>query len=144
MSIVPPLYGGAPGVSVQAPPAPIVAVPTTSVPSRMSTSRPAVAPDTVPLSAGLEVTPSLFDAPVSSDSSLRRYLRAGLETLALRLEEAGPDRCRLTLGSWSWPSLAAAVARYDADIEVVGPVELTEAFARLADRFTRAAAHRVQ
>jgi predicted DNA-binding transcriptional regulator YafY len=55
------------------------------------------------------------------------------------VEEAGPGRCRLTLGSWSWPSLAAAVARYDADIEVVGPAELTAAFAHLADRFGRAA-----
>ncbi|WP_449065657.1 helix-turn-helix transcriptional regulator [Planomonospora algeriensis] len=56
------------------------------------------------------------------------------------VEEIGPDRCRLTLGSWSWPGLAAAFARYDADIEVVGPGELTRAFARLARRFAAAAA----
>ncbi|MER5703593.1 transcriptional regulator [Micromonospora sp. NPDC002296] len=56
------------------------------------------------------------------------------------VEEFGPDRCRLTLGSWSWPSLAAAVARFDADIDVVGPDELTNAFAHLARRFTRTAA----
>ncbi|MET7422065.1 YafY family protein [Dactylosporangium sp. NPDC005555] len=59
------------------------------------------------------------------------YTRDGL------VEEAGPDRCRLTLGSWSWVSLAAAIARYDADIEVVSPVELTNAFAHLARRITR-------
>ncbi|GAB3839914.1 helix-turn-helix transcriptional regulator [Dactylosporangium cerinum] len=56
------------------------------------------------------------------------------------VEEIGPDRCRLTFGSWSWPSLAAAAARFDADIEVVGPEELTDAFARLADRFARTVA----
>ncbi|WP_433347951.1 helix-turn-helix transcriptional regulator [Micromonospora sp. CA-111912] len=56
------------------------------------------------------------------------------------VEEFGPDRCRLTLGSWSWPSLAAAAARFDADIDVVGPDELTNAFAHLARRFTRTAA----
>jgi hypothetical protein len=55
------------------------------------------------------------------------------------IEAVGPDRCRVTLGSWSWPSLAAAIARYDADIEVVGPPELTQAFGHLADRFTRTA-----
>ncbi|MCM4076207.1 helix-turn-helix transcriptional regulator [Paractinoplanes hotanensis] len=61
------------------------------------------------------------------------YTRDGL------IEEAGPNRCRLTLGSWSWPSLAATIARYDADIEVVGPADLTEAFAHLAARFSRTA-----
>ncbi|GAA3879422.1 helix-turn-helix transcriptional regulator [Streptomyces sedi] len=50
------------------------------------------------------------------------------------LEEIGPDRCALTLGSWSWTSLAASVARFDADTTVVGPPELTHAFARLARR----------
>jgi predicted DNA-binding transcriptional regulator YafY len=56
------------------------------------------------------------------------------------VEELGPDRCRLTLGSWSWPALAAALCVFDADIEVVGPPALKEAFARLADRCARAAA----
>ncbi|MEU4559429.1 YafY family protein [Actinoplanes sp. NPDC023936] len=58
-----------------------------------------------------------------------RYTRDGV------VEEIEPDRCRLTLGSWSWPSLAAAFARYDAGITVIGPDELTDAFARLARRF---------
>ncbi|MET9359127.1 WYL domain-containing protein [Streptomyces sp. NPDC006617] len=58
------------------------------------------------------------------------------------VEELGPDRCRLTTGSWSWPSLAAAFCLYDTDIEVVGPPALEEAFAGLADRCARAVAER--
>ncbi|WP_045747398.1 helix-turn-helix transcriptional regulator [Actinoplanes rectilineatus] len=64
-------------------------------------------------------------------ATIARYTREGL------VEEHGDGRCRLTVGSWSWPSLAAAIARYDADIEVVGPPELTAAFAHLARRFAR-------
>ncbi|MET8446805.1 WYL domain-containing protein [Streptomyces sp. NPDC005209] len=56
------------------------------------------------------------------------------------VEELGPDRCRLLLGSWSWAGLAAAIGRFDADIEVVGPAELKDAFAVLARRYARAAA----
>ncbi|GLU49102.1 helix-turn-helix transcriptional regulator [Nocardiopsis ansamitocini] len=55
------------------------------------------------------------------------------------VEELGPHRCRLSLGSWSWTSLAAAIGRFDADIEVVGPADLREAFAHLARRYTDAA-----
>ncbi|MGW4232400.1 helix-turn-helix transcriptional regulator [Streptomyces sp. NPDC004980] len=55
------------------------------------------------------------------------------------VEEIGPDRCRLVLSSWSWPGLAAAIGRFDADIEVVGPAELKDAFAHLARRFAAAA-----
>jgi predicted DNA-binding transcriptional regulator YafY len=55
------------------------------------------------------------------------------------VEELGPDRCRLVLGSWSWPGLAATLGRFDADIEVVGPPELREAFAQLAARYAAAA-----
>nr|BFE79783.1 hypothetical protein GCM10020093_023840 [Planobispora longispora] len=58
------------------------------------------------------------------------------------VEELGPDRCRLVLGSWSWTGLAAAVGRFDAGIEVVGPAELRAAFARLARRYADAAAAR--
>ncbi|SDS59570.1 HTH domain-containing protein [Jiangella sp. DSM 45060] len=54
------------------------------------------------------------------------------------VEAAGPDRCRLTLGAWSWIGLAANIARFDADVEVVGPPELRAAFAHLARRFTAA------
>ncbi|MBD0424668.1 WYL domain-containing protein [Streptomyces sp. TRM S81-3] len=56
------------------------------------------------------------------------------------VEELGPDRCRVVIGSWSWPALAATIGRFDADIEVVGPAGLKEAFAHLAHRFAHAAA----
>ncbi|MEU6355812.1 WYL domain-containing protein [Streptomyces sp. NPDC047072] len=56
------------------------------------------------------------------------------------VEELAPDRCRLTLGSWSWPALAAALGHFDTDFEVVGPPELATACADLAARFTHAAA----
>ncbi|SEH01110.1 Predicted DNA-binding transcriptional regulator YafY, contains an HTH and WYL domains [Nonomuraea solani] len=72
----------------------------------------------------------ILDLPASAVS---RFVRDGL------VEELGPDRCRLVLGSWSWHSLAAAIGRFDADIEVVGPPELKAAFAHLARRFTAAA-----
>ncbi len=68
----------------------------------------------------------LLDRPAAE---VALYTRDGV------VEEAGPGRCRLTLGSWSWTGLAAAVARYDADVEVVGPPELSRAFAHLAERF---------
>ncbi|GAA0341882.1 WYL domain-containing protein [Actinoallomurus spadix] len=55
------------------------------------------------------------------------------------VEELGPGRCRLTLGSWSWTGLAAAIGRFDADIEVIGPPGLAAAFARLAARYADAA-----
>lgn len=62
-----------------------------------------------------------------------RYTREGI------VEELGPDRCRLVLGSWSWPGLAAAIGGFDADIEVIGPTELKVAFAHLARRYANAA-----
>ncbi|MFE4378475.1 helix-turn-helix transcriptional regulator [Streptomyces cyaneofuscatus] len=62
-----------------------------------------------------------------------RHTREGI------VEEIGPDRCRLVLGSWSWPGLVAAIGRFDADIEVIGPPELSSAFAQLAARYAAAA-----
>ncbi|GAB3576360.1 WYL domain-containing protein [Amycolatopsis endophytica] len=55
------------------------------------------------------------------------------------VEELGPDRCLLVLTSWSWTALAAALGRFDTDIEVVGPAELRDAFAVLARRYARTA-----
>lgn len=55
------------------------------------------------------------------------------------VEPLGPDRCRLTLGSWSWVGVAAAVARFDTDVHVVGPPALAEAFLALSERFAAAA-----
>ncbi|MEV4108561.1 WYL domain-containing protein [Nonomuraea sp. NPDC049695] len=66
-------------------------------------------------------------------SAVSRFTRDGV------VEELGPDRCRLVLGSWSWPGLAATIGRFDADIEVVGPAELRDAFAHLARRYADAA-----
>ncbi|GGM82120.1 helix-turn-helix transcriptional regulator [Dactylosporangium sucinum] len=74
---------------------------------------------------------AILDLPAAT---VARYTRDGI------VEELGPDRCRLTLGSWSWPSLAAALARFDTEIEVAGPAELVAAFGHLARRFARTAA----
>ncbi|WP_129336599.1 helix-turn-helix transcriptional regulator [Cellulomonas endophytica] len=56
------------------------------------------------------------------------------------LEPLGPDRCRLSVGAWSWRALAATLLRFDAEVEVVGPPELARAFADLAGRCARAGA----
>jgi predicted DNA-binding transcriptional regulator YafY len=56
------------------------------------------------------------------------------------VEDLGPDRCRLHAGSWSWVALAASLNRFDTDIEVVGPAELTAAFGLLAARNAATAA----
>ncbi|MFJ8861134.1 helix-turn-helix transcriptional regulator [Streptomyces sp. NPDC102451] len=60
------------------------------------------------------------------------------------VEELGPDRCRLTLGSWSWTGLATTIGHFDADIQVIGPPELTSAFAELAARYAAVATGRSQ
>ncbi|GAA1937020.1 WYL domain-containing protein [Streptomyces durmitorensis] len=73
----------------------------------------------------------ILDLPAADVS---RYSREGI------VEALGPHRCRLVLGSWSWPGLAAAIGMFDADIEVVGPAELKDAFALLARRCADAAA----
>ncbi len=50
------------------------------------------------------------------------------------VEDLGPDRCSLEVGSWSWVALAATLNQFDTDVDVVRPPELTEAFASLATR----------
>ncbi|MFD6107595.1 WYL domain-containing protein [Nocardia salmonicida] len=55
------------------------------------------------------------------------------------VEALDDGRTRLSMGSWSWAALAAALARFDADIEVVGPQSLRDAFAALSRRADRAA-----
>ena len=55
------------------------------------------------------------------------------------VEELGPDRCSLELGSWSWGALAASFGRFEAAMEVVGPPELAAAFDELARRYAAAA-----
>lgn len=51
------------------------------------------------------------------------------------VEELAPDRCRLTLGAWSWVALAADVARFDAPVLNVAPRQLAEAFEVIVQRF---------
>lgn len=50
------------------------------------------------------------------------------------VEDLGCGRCSLEVGSWSWVALAASLSRFDTDIEVINPPELTAAFAELASR----------
>lgn len=45
------------------------------------------------------------------------------------------DRCMLEAGSWSWGALAASFGRFEVAMEVVGPPELSAAFATLAARY---------
>ncbi|MFG2041448.1 helix-turn-helix transcriptional regulator [Dactylosporangium sp. NPDC048998] len=54
------------------------------------------------------------------------------------VEDFGPDRCRVTAGSWSWTGLAAWFGMFDVDFELVGPPELRAAAAGLAGRFAKA------
>jgi predicted DNA-binding transcriptional regulator YafY len=56
------------------------------------------------------------------------------------VEQLDTNRTRLTTGSWSWAALAAALARFDTEIEVITPPELRAAFAELSRRASRAAA----
>ncbi|MFD7869410.1 helix-turn-helix transcriptional regulator [Microbacterium sp. NPDC059771] len=55
------------------------------------------------------------------------------------VEERPDGRCRVTVGSWSWVGVLAAVARFDAPFTVVGPEPLREAAETLATRFATAA-----
>lgn len=55
------------------------------------------------------------------------------------VEELSDGSCRVTVGSWSWVGVLAAVARFDAPFTVVGPEPLREAAGVLAARFTAAA-----
>ncbi|UFU05425.1 helix-turn-helix transcriptional regulator [Ruania halotolerans] len=56
------------------------------------------------------------------------------------VEDLGPSQCSLEVGSWSWVALAAFLNRFDAEIKVLNPPELTEAFAQLAARNAATAA----
>ncbi|WP_456094009.1 hypothetical protein [Nocardia aurantiaca] len=55
------------------------------------------------------------------------------------VEALGPARTRLVAGSWSWAALAATLARFDTEIEVIGPDSFRDAFAALSRRAERAA-----
>lgn len=53
-------------------------------------------------------------------------------------EALGPDRTRVSAGSWSWDALAASFGRFGAALEAPEPVELAAAFDTLAARFSSA------
>ena len=55
------------------------------------------------------------------------------------VERVAPSRTRLTLGAWSWAGIAGLLATFDADVTIVGPDELVDACATLAERYSRAA-----
>ena len=76
----------------------------------------------------------LLDRPAAE---VAPYLDAGA------VEAVRPDRCRVVLGAWSWPALAARIGQLEADVEVIRPKELRAAFAELAGRFARAGARSV-
>jgi predicted DNA-binding transcriptional regulator YafY len=54
------------------------------------------------------------------------------------VEELGPNRCKVTAGSWSWNGLAATFGMFGADLEIIGPPELRAAAAELGRRYTAA------
>lgn len=54
-------------------------------------------------------------------------------------EERGPQATRVRLGAWSWPAVAAAMARFGAEVSDAEPRELREAFAELSARAAAAA-----
>ncbi|WP_101847734.1 helix-turn-helix transcriptional regulator [Zhihengliuella sp. ISTPL4] len=56
------------------------------------------------------------------------------------LEPLPDGSCRLTVGSWSWTGVLAAVARFDAPFTIIGPEALREAAVALANRVHAAAA----
>jgi predicted DNA-binding transcriptional regulator YafY len=56
------------------------------------------------------------------------------------VEALDETRCRVTLGSWSWTGLLAAVARFDAPFLVREPAPLRDTASALARRFAAASA----
>lgn len=72
----------------------------------------------------------ILDRPAGE---VRPYVGDGI------VEALDSARCRVILGAWSWPALAAAFGKFDAGVEVVGPAELVDAFNMLALRYARAA-----
>ena len=89
--------------------------------------------------------PAASEGPVDDRWPCRGTVILSLPATAVRpyigdgtVEDLGADRCRVELGSWSWVSLAASLGRFDAEVEVVSPPELAEAFGELAERYARA------
>lgn len=53
------------------------------------------------------------------------------------VEHLDNQRCRLTIGGWSWMGIAGLFVTFDADLHNLEPQELCEAFHRLANRAGR-------
>lgn len=53
------------------------------------------------------------------------------------VEPLDGNRCRVELGAWSWPAVAAALLRFDAELSDVEPAELRDAFAAIVRRLSR-------
>jgi len=85
-------------------------------------------------SSGADTWPC--DGKVELDLSAAEVVPFALDGV---VEALGPDRCRLTPGAWSWIGLGAALARFDADLHVIGPPELRDVCSTLAERFSRSA-----
>lgn len=85
-------------------------------------------------STGADTWPCRGSAILDADAAqVAPYLGDGTLTVE-------PDgRCRIRIGSWSWPGVAASIARFDVPISGVEPGELREAFADLAARAAAAA-----
>ncbi|WP_328813858.1 helix-turn-helix transcriptional regulator [Rhodococcus sp. NBC_00297] len=62
--------------------------------------------------------------------ALRPFLTESDESV----EHVDAERCRVTVGSWSWVAVAASLARFDADLEDVSPPDLVTAMATVAAR----------
>ncbi len=54
------------------------------------------------------------------------------------VEHVAADRCRFTLGAWSWAGVAGILATFDASVSEVEPPELRAALRTLSGRFGRA------
>ena len=50
------------------------------------------------------------------------------------VEALGPDRCRLTIGGWSWVGVAGLFITFDTELDDVGPAELVHAFGDIRRR----------
>jgi predicted DNA-binding transcriptional regulator YafY len=72
---------------------------------------------------------AVIDLPLAE---VQPYLGDGLA------EPLDEHRTRVVLGSWSWPGLVASLLRFDADLEILGPAQLSDAMARVARRCERA------
>ncbi len=84
-----------------------------------------------------DVWPCTGSVTVSTSDvdTIAPYLPADAE-----VEPAGPRRCRITLGSWSWSGLAGVFAAFTVDFTVDGPPPLREAVRALAGRLRTASA----